>query len=384
LRSEHLNKYVVSRRSFTKLLGVAAIAAAKRSYSFPTLSDNYQKLSIKAAAKRIGLRYGSDSDVEFMRSTPAYRKLFVEQCDLYAAYFNWKRYFPNSSIVSPIWEDPNILFANRNNIGVTGGHLLWGNDHFLPPWLNKSDNIRDVVSSYITKMGHVYKNIYSWNVINEALNLQDGRPDGLRRTIFLHGIGEDFFNFAFTQAKIAAPNVLRVYSEYDLEFDNSYQDKRRNALIRLLDKLKKNNVPVDAIGLQSHLKLDGSRFNDEKYRKFLREISSRGYKIMITELDVFDYKTKFSSIEDRDLEVASLYSRFLSTALDEPAVISVVNWGLSDKYTWLNPNYSKVYEREDKRPSRPLPFDETLSPKPAYQAIIKAIQNAPMRISREG
>ncbi len=39
-------------------------------------------------------------------------------------------------------------------------------------------------------------------------------------------------------------------------------------------------------------------------------------------------------IDVRDLIVASAYEDYLSVVLDEPAVIAVLTWGLSDRYTW--------------------------------------------------
>ena len=53
----------------------------------------------------------------------------------------------------------------------------------------------------------------------------------------------------------------------------------------------------------------------------------------------------------RDLLVAQAYHDFLEVALDEPAVDTVVTWGLSDRYTWL----TWFAPREDASPIRPLP-----------------------------
>jgi endo-1,4-beta-xylanase len=86
-----------------------------------------------------------------------------------------------------------------------------------------------------------------------------------------------------------------------------------------------------------------------------------------------------SDISARDRAVADLYRRFLNVALDETAVISVVNWGLSDRYTWLTASRSPSYGRADGMPSRPLPFDDWFRPKPAFDAIMAALIHAPAR-----
>ena len=84
-------------------------------------------------------------------------------------------------------------------------------------------------------------------------------------------------------------------------------------------------APIDAVGLQSHLRLDGTKFSEKIYRQFLRDIAARGLKIFITELDVLDQKTA-PDIATRDQLVADLYERLLTTALDEKAVNTVVTW----------------------------------------------------------
>jgi endo-1,4-beta-xylanase len=78
--------------------------------------------------------------------------------------------------------------------------------------------------------------------------------------------------------------------------------------------------------------------------------------------------------------VADTYSRFLDTALDEPAVKMVVTWGLSDRHTWIVRKETHESKwRSDGMPSRPLPFDSDLKPKPAFEAIAQAFAHAPQR-----
>jgi endo-1,4-beta-xylanase len=104
---------------------------------------------------------------------------------------------------------------------------------------------------------------------------------------------------------------------------------------------------------------------------------------MITELDVLDLDTP-SDIELRDKAVADLYRRVLGVALDQTAVISVVTWGLSDRYTWLTARRDKRYVRSDGMPARPLPFDDWFRPKPAYYALLAAFTGAPQRKAAGG
>ncbi|MGA9382056.1 MAG: endo-1,4-beta-xylanase, partial [Phormidium sp.] len=115
-------------------------------------------------------------------------------------------------------------------------------------------------------------------------------------------------------------------------------------------------------------------FNQKKYSKFLSDVASLGLKIMITELDVEDDKLP-RNIAIRDRMVAAAYQDYLSVVLEQPAVIGVLTWGLSDRYTWL----SSYRPRPDKAPVRTLPLDANLQRKLAWNAIARAFDSAPKR-----
>ena len=73
----------------------------------------------------------------------------------------------------------------------------------------------------------------------------------------------------------------------------------------------------------------------------------------------------------RDRRVAEIYRDFLTALAAEPAVEGIVQWGMSDRYTWLN----QLAPRRDQIPQRPLPFDHALHPKPAFAAICAVLSN---------
>ena len=63
-----------------------------------------------------------------------------------------------------------------------------------------------------------------------------------------------------------------------------------------------------------------------------------------------------AAIGPRDRGVADIYADYLDTTLANPAVKSLITFGLSDRYTWLQEDYP----REDGAARRPLPYDEDL------------------------
>ncbi|MBK7931318.1 MAG: endo-1,4-beta-xylanase [Bryobacterales bacterium] len=71
--------------------------------------------------------------------------------------------------------------------------------------------------------------------------------------------------------------------------------------------------------------------------------------------------------------MAGFYEAYLSAALDVKAVVAVLTWGLTDRYTWL----ARRHPRPSGAPIRPLPLDREYQRKPAWRAIAKAMAGRP-------
>lgn len=331
---------------------------------------------IAAAA---GLRYGSDCDVDIHSAPAAYAGAFAQQCEMLAPNMGWHRVTPAGPAAKPAWEDPNIDFAHAHGMRLTGGHLLW--HKALPAYFLAAEPgvaAQDLARAHVQMMvRHYARSAFSWNVVNEAIDA--GEADGMRRSALPAKLGADFIADAFRAARAADPRVLLAYNDTQFEMDTRYHAGRRDALMRLLDRLAQVGAPIGAVGLQTHLRLDGSRFDATLYSRFLHDIAARGLRILITEMDVFDIGVA-GSVAQRDAAVASCYREVLRVILDEPAVASIVTWGLSDRYTWLTPETDPRYVRPDGLPARPLPLDAAFQPKPAFAAIAQALQGARPRL----
>ena len=123
-----------------------------------------------------------------------------------------------------------------------------------------------------------------------------------------------------------------------------------------------------------HLAGHETRFNAQKFRKFLADVASLGLKILITALDVSEEGLP-ADFQERDRIMAGAYEDFLFATLDEQAVTAVITWGLSDRYTWL----TDFYPRSDGAAVRPLPLDENFQRKLSWSAIARAFDQAPVR-----
>lgn len=333
--------------------------------------------ALRDVARRTGLQIGSASEIGLDRD-PAYAALIAANCTLFAPNMSWQR-------MSPTPEDRfagldgNISVAQRANLRLTGYHLLW--HQRLPAWFEALDRgaaeraIIDHVTAIGTRFGAATE---TWNVVNEAIRPADDVQGGLRRSPLQQKFGTAFFDVAFHAARQAAPQALRLYNDYDFELDTTDEQSRRRSLLRLIDELLRRSVPIQGVGLQCHLRTRSfNRFDAATYGRFLDELAARNLDIYITELDVHDLAT--GSLLERDRQIADIYARFLETALSQKRLRAVVFWGLSDRYSWLNDPARSNYARPDGLPGRPLPFDTDLRPTLAFDAIVKAMVQAPQR-----
>jgi len=159
-----------------------------------------------------------------------------------------------------------------------------------------------------------------------------------------------------------------------LEEDTVGAEHKRQYFLQNLKRLLSRSVPVHAIGLQSHLKADHPNIAGPQFQQFLSQVSGMGLKILVTELDVADDKLP-NDFTTRDQAVANVYSQYLNTVLAQKAVVAVITWGLSNKYTWI----TNQNPRSDGAPVRPLPFDENMNPTAAWSSMARAFENAPSR-----
>ena len=338
-----------------------------------------EEAGLAEAAARRGIVFGATPEIDMGRAPEGYTALMARHAKLIAPILSWRSVSKNLGEYDYSRQQGTLDFVRAHDMEITGAHLLW---HLsTPEYFNAAPDraaAEKLIREHILAIGkHFAGQVYSWNVVNEALNPREGRPGGMRQTPYLEKLGTAYFDLAFRTAREADPGALLVYNDYDMEYDRPDQEARRRALLNLLDSFQQRKLPVAAIGLQAHLRL-GQPFREELYRKFLREIAARGVKILITELDIRDHAAP-SDVAQRDQAVADAYAQYLAPALDEPAVAALVLWGLSDRYSWLTMRKGPQYDRADGLPARPLPFDTEYRPKPAYWAVLKALETAPKR-----
>lgn len=223
--------------------------------------------------------------------------------------------------------------------------------------------------------------IYAWDVVNEAIELQDKTETGLRNSYWYQVIGDDFIYWAFRLANDAVADYSKQYAkEYGIDASdaaalktiqpvlvyndyNEWQPDKKAAIIANLKREGHGHGSVigegllGGIGMQGHI----SDNNDiDEYIAALREYDSIAPEVHITELDV---KCTCTNV-NREYFQAVFYKNFFERLIAERKagvnLTSVTIWGLTDDNSWI-------------RGADPLLFRKDLSEKKAYDALIYAV-----------
>jgi len=327
--------------------------------------------SLKAHATSANILSGAAVDVHALRADAKYRTMVTDQCSIISPEnaMKWAALRPAPDVFEFSDADYIVGFAESGDMKMRGHCLVW--HQALPAWFNDTvykGNAQSMLVEHInTVVGRYAGRIHSWDVVNEAVNPYDKRPDGLRDSVWLQLIGEDYIEIAFRAARQADPNALLTYNEYGIELDNFESDNKRASVLLLLRRLKARNVPIDAVGIQSHLTAEALTAPGSGYigvAHFILQVRELGLQVFITEMDVSDAAIP-GTLRDRNRAVASTYNDYLHVVLADTAVKAVLTWGISGRHTWL----TKEKPRLDGSPSQPLPFDTAYNALPAFYAI---------------
>ncbi|MEI9976812.1 MAG: endo-1,4-beta-xylanase [Ignavibacteriota bacterium] len=279
--------------------------------------------------------------------------------------------------------DHFVAFGEKHKMFIVGHNLVWHSQ--VPAWVFKDDkgapltrdallermhdHIRTVVGRYKGRIG-------GWDVVNEALN-EDGT---LRKSQWLNIIGDDYIAKAFQFAHEADPAAELYYNDYSVE-----NEAKRKGAVELVKKLKAQGIPITAVGLQGHDKLDWPTAQQQS--DTIEAFAALGVKVCITELDV-DVLPRNAPGNSADISATSTggagtnpytaglpdevqqslarrYAELFGIFVKYRATISRVTfWGVTDGGSWLN-NFPIRG-----RTNYPLLFDREGKAKPAFNAVI--------------
>ena len=297
----------------------------------------------------------------------------------------WGSIHPRSDGFNFDPADHYVAFGEKYKMFIVGHNLVWHSQ--TPAWVFKDDKgeplTRDALLERMhdhirTVVGRYKGKISGWDVVNEALN-DDGT---LRKSQWLNIIGDDYIAKAFQFAHEADPAAELYYNDYSLE-----NEAKRKGAVELVRKLKAQGIPIAAVGLQGHDKLDWPTAKEQA--ETIEAFAALGVKVCITELDV-DVLPRNAPGNSADISavskggeglnpyvgglpdaieqtLADRYAELFGVFVKYRAAISRVTfWGVTDAQSWLN-NFPIRG-----RTNYPLLFDREGKPKAAFFAVIGA------------
>jgi len=314
---------------------------------------------------------------------------------------------PNPDSWNFTTADYIVNWAEENDLAMVGHTLVWHSQS--PSWLTtvpgtevpltRAEAIENMHLYIRTVAGRYAGRMYSWDVVNEAIwgvdssrwNMnQDWRTfmrsagrglDVSRQSqwydAFANGAaadecGSDYIFYAFRFARIYDPFAILYYNDY-----NDHVPGKRDAITQMVvqinerwqnDPLYDGRLLIEGIGMQAHYSISGWMSNPRYVRSAIELYITTGARIGITELDIVigGSRENPATATPELLEAqAERYSLLLSWYLEFSDYIERVTlWGLADHFSWISWGH-------------PLLFDENFRAKPAFFAVMEALENAP-------
>jgi endo-1,4-beta-xylanase len=338
----------MSRRALLGGLAAAAFIAK------PSMATTRRKL-------------GAASMIQDVESDPQYRPAIFANCDIVVPMndlkFDSLRYERGVFNYAPANEQINAAKAAGKD--VRGHTLVWYEG--LPQWvrdITDKKELRDVYINHIETVVDHYKGIIpSWDVVNEVIAHEPKRDNPWRESVWLRAMGPNYIDEAFRLAGSIDPKCELTLNDYDLEYKGKRFDDRRNEILKLVRRFRKRNIPIHAIGFQAHLYAE-REVDPDAVATFVRDLRALDMKVLVTELDVIDWRLP-SDTTERDRLAAEHVKVVLDAINAEGTLDRVITWGITDRHSWIH----ETFKRDDGLRARPLPLDENYQPKPMFDVL---------------
>lgn len=332
--------------------------------------------TLRQAADRDGLLV-STAVRPSQLSEPAYASTLAREFNMVEAEdaMKWWVLRPDPATYDFRQGDELVRFALDHQMKVRGHCLVWSRDN--PKWLTEghytSRQLSRLVREHIDRvMSHYAGQVFAWDVVNEAFD-ENGK---VRSSIWydqpgigFSGHGTKYIEQVFRWAHQVDPHALLFYNEAEGEGLN----RKSDAIYAMVKSFKRHGVPIDGVGLQMHLSLQGSDIFTiaANISANIARLTALGVQVHITELDVslpLDSSGQVRA-EDRNEDLsrqADVYRGIVRACLNSAGCTAIQTWGFTDKYSWIGSHTRGAR-------GLALPFDRAYQPKAAYHAVLEEI-----------
>lgn len=340
--------------------GGAGTAGAAAGRAGATNGPGSEFQSLRAAAAAAGKLIGVAVEAPALRSDPSYAEVLSREFDYVTPEDagKWGPLAPTPD--TQTWDDLDAIVALAEEQGqaIKGHTFVWHRQ--MPTWVNdamSAEELRAALQSHIEATLARYRGkIRAWDVVNEAVDVNT--ESGYTDSVFYRTLGPSYIEEAFNFARAADPDVLLFYNEVGIE----RLGPKADFTYAMLQDLIARGVPIDGIGLQSHVSIH--RYPAESdLRANIRRFAELGLRVNISEADA---RTLLMPGDQASRWQAQrlAFQQIVGACVVEPGCEGVTLWGFTDRYTWIN---------DDGSMDEPLIFDVDYLPKPAYDGVLAGL-----------
>ncbi|KAI0707204.1 endo-1,4-beta-xylanase C precursor [Earliella scabrosa] len=263
----------------------------------------------------------------------------------------WDATEPSRGTFSFNNADVVVNLAKKNGQILRGHTCVWHSQ--LPSWVANGQwtaaELTSVIQNHCSTVVSHFKN--SWDVVNEPFN-EDGT---WRDSVFYRTLNTTFVSIALKAARAADPNAKLYVNDYNIESTGA----KASAMLNLVKQLQAEGAPIDGVGFQAHL-IVGSV--PTSFQTVLEQFTALGVEVAITELDI---RMTLPATPALLAQQAKDYQSIVQACMNVPKCVGITIWDYTDKYSWV----PSVFQGQ----GAPLPWDENLKIKPAYNGIVAAL-----------
>ncbi|KAI0081878.1 endo-1,4-beta xylanase [Panus rudis PR-1116 ss-1] len=249
--------------------------------------------------------------------------------------------------------DAIVAFAKRNGQIMRGHNCVW--NERIPDWVENGNwtekELLAVVENHCGTIVGRYRvmicsNVYAAEVIND-----DGTGT-FREDIFFNVTGTKYIAAAFRAARAADPHAKLYANDFNIEGFNVKSDAYR----KLIPELKRQGVPIDGLGIQSHMTVGQVPPN---VKENIESFVALGVEVALTELDV---KMPLPATQEMLEQQRKDYETMIEACNAVRGCIGITVWDFTDKYSWIPGTFPGL--------GAACPWDDNLQLKPAISGII--------------
>ncbi|GAA1664472.1 endo-1,4-beta-xylanase [Glycomyces endophyticus] len=341
------------KRRRAVIAGVVTVATAALGLGLSTQFASAQT-TLRGAADGLNKDIGVAVSYNLLQNNAQYRNLVATEFNSLTAEnaMKWDATEPSDGNYTFTQADAIVDFAEDNGQSVHGHTFVWHQQ--TPSWVQNLSGtaLQTAMIEHINTVANRYEGrVASWDVVNEVVSDSNG---AMRDSFWLRGLGEGYITTAFQTARAADPNADLYINDYSIEGDNAKSDRIYTIAQGLV-----NQGLLDGVGFQAHLIL-GQVPGDMEAN--LQRFVDLGLKVRITELDV---RIQTPADAGELQQQANDYRRVAEICAELADCSGVTVWGVRDGDSWV-PGVFPGY-------GAPLLFNDDLSKKPAYNAVLEAL-----------